>query len=587
MKSATSTLFLASGLVLAVACAGRTPLDDEAASSGGETGGSWGGGGVLSGGSPGYGGTPNYGGSVGYGGAAGSGGGYGGVITDGGHPGGGGTVSSGGRAGSGGSLSGGSGGYAGGQGGTPFGGSGGRAGSGGNPSGGSGGSYRSGGSGGSGGSAGNGGSRPTGGTGGGGAGGTCASVTPCGGDVVGTWNVISSCLNVSGTLDMSSIGLGCSAGTVTGALQVTGTWIARSDGTYVDKTTTTGKEQITLPASCLFISGTTTTCSTIGSVLTVLGYENSSCADAAGGGCTCWATVNQTGWPAVPSLYATTSGKYKTSATVLSLDGEANYAYCSSGARMTWTPQPSQPGAPQPVTGTIIFENSGTPATGGTAGRGGAGGGGGIVSTGGTAGTGGCLGLAPNEELIDDLNDGDRYIPSIKGRVGAWKANHDGSPNAKMYPDGDFVPTQTGDACRKYAAYVYGGGYVDWGSDFLFGLGAPYDASKYTGITFWAKVDPGTLSVVRVTFPDKDTDPAGNLCSDTSTAGTNACYNHYGKRLTLSSTWMKYTVSFSDLTQGSWGRQAPFDPATIYEVQFQIQAGSNFGIWVDDVAFTY
>src|SRR5450755_1519290 len=71
----------------------------------------------------------------------------------------------------------------------------------------------------------------------GGAGGACTNVTACGGDVVGTWTV-SSCLNVSGQLDLS-ISPDCSA-QVTGSLQVSGTWSAKADGTYTDNTTTTG-----------------------------------------------------------------------------------------------------------------------------------------------------------------------------------------------------------------------------------------------------------------------------------------------------------------------------------------------------------
>jgi hypothetical protein len=253
----------------------------------------------------------------------------------------------------------------------------------------------------------------------------------------------------------------------------------------------------------------------------------------------------------------------------------------------------------------------GTTSSGGTAGMGGRGGAGGsgavggIVVTGGTLGTGGvrptggtlgtggstCPPLAANEELIDDLNDGDRFIPPLNGRSGAWFTGHDLSPDAKMYPDPDttgFVPSATGDACRKYASYVYGTGYVLWGADFWFGLGSPYDASKYTGISFWARVDAGTSTVVRVTFPDKDTLPDGNLCQTGSSAGANQCYDHYGQRITMSTTWTKYYVSFSSLSQDGWGRGGTgFDPGTLYQVLFMIPVGATFGIWVDDVAFTF
>jgi hypothetical protein len=199
-----------------------------------------------------------------------------------------------------------------------------------------------------------------------------------------------------------------------------------------------------------------------------------------------------------------------------------------------------------------------------------------------------CSGLASNEELIDDLNDGDRFIPSVGGRVGAWSDSHDSSPSSKMYPDplSGFAPTDTGDVCRKFAAYVAGTGYVIWGADFWFGLGAPYNASKYSGISFWAKVDAGTSPVVRVAFPDKDTQPDANICQANAT-GTLACYDHYGYRISLTTTWTKYTVPFSLLKQEGWGHAGTaFDATSLYEVLFQIPVNATFGVWIDDVAFT-
>lgn len=240
----------------------------------------------------------------------------------------------------------------------------------------------------------------------------------------------------------------------------------------------------------------------------------------------------------------------------------------------------------------------GMPATGGTVGSGGvrpsggASGTGGTVGAGGSAGTGGstCPALGPNEELIDDLNDGDRFIPPLSGRSGAWTNGHDSSPNAKMFPDPatGFVPSATGDACRKYAAYVAGGGYVLTGAYFYFGLGSPYNASKYTGITFWGRIDAGTSPGIRVAFPDKDTEPFGNLCDTNPPPGsTNGCWDHYGQYVTLTTTWTKYSVSFSSLEQGGWGRQGTaFDPTTLYRVEFDIDVNATFAIWIDDVAFT-
>ena len=120
-------------------------------------------------------------------------------------------------------------------------------------------------------------------------------MTPCGGDITGTWTVTSSCLTVTGGLDLASFGAGCATAPVTGSLGVTGTWTANADGTYTDNTTTSGDEQFTLAPSCLVISSTPVTCKGAGGLLTSLGYSSVTCVDAAGGGCTCSATVQQNG----------------------------------------------------------------------------------------------------------------------------------------------------------------------------------------------------------------------------------------------------------------------------------------------------
>jgi hypothetical protein len=207
-------------------------------------------------------------------------------------------------------------------------------------------------------------------------------------------------------------------------------------------------------------------------------------------------------------------------------------------------------------------------------------------ATGGAGGSTTCTAPASNEDLIDDLNDGDRFIQKSSGRVGSWSDSHDNVPTGVMYPDpvNPFTPTDTGDPCRKYAAYVKGSGFSDWGANLGFGLGSPYNASKYSGFTFWAKSDMANQSV-RVSFPDQDTQPEGALCQ-ANTTGATACHDHYGKYVKPNSTWQKYTVTFKELAQEGWGRQATsFDPSTVYEVLFQIPATADFSLWIDDVAF--
>jgi hypothetical protein len=185
------------------------------------------------------------------------------------------------------------------------------------------------------------------------------------------------------------------------------------------------------------------------------------------------------------------------------------------------------------------------------------------------------------------MNDGNRFIPSNSGRAGAWKDSHDDTPGSTMFPDpvGPFTMTKTDDPCRQYVAYVYGGPFVVYGASVWFGLGSPYDASKYKGFTFWAKIDGGTSTGIRVVFPDKDTQPDGNICK-TGVTGSSACYDHYGQRVTLGTEWEKYTVPFASLTTDNWGSNGTgFDPSSLYEIQFQLPMNTKFGVWIDDVAF--
>ena len=164
------------------------------------------------------------------------------------------------------------------------------------------------------------------------------------------------------------------------------------------------------------------------------------------------------------------------------------------------------------------------------------------------------------EDMIDDMNDGNRFIPSINGRVGAWTAYHDDTPMVSMHPDFNdpFLMEKTGDDCRILAAHVYGGPFTVWGAGFGVGLGNPYNASGYYGIGFWARsAVPLTLQIA---FPDKDTAVAGGLCDPGST-GSNGCYDHYSARRPVGPQWQRIEITYGELTQLGFGRRGQgFDP---------------------------
>ncbi len=175
----------------------------------------------------------------------------------------------------------------------------------------------------------------------------CSNVTPCGGELVGTWTVTSSCLTVTGEVNLREMAIFCTAQVVTGSLEVSGTWTANGDGTHSDNTRTTGSHNLELGEDCTwFVSSTPISCERIGEALPVLGYAEATCVDnPATDGCTCNAVIDQPG-PGrdqsggigfAPNPVMDPADSYATDDNALTI-GEATYSYCASGTTLRLTP---------------------------------------------------------------------------------------------------------------------------------------------------------------------------------------------------------------------------------------------------------
>ncbi len=198
------------------------------------------------------------------------------------------------------------------------------------------------------------------------------------------------------------------------------------------------------------------------------------------------------------------------------------------------------------------------------------------------------------EGLIDDGEDNNNQSAPVAGRGGYWytfvdKIGSTITPTAGSQ-GGTFTMSPGGANNSKFAANMKGKiGKADQPPDYLFaGMGinfqdpkAPYDASKYKGISFWAKKGPGSSGKVRLKVPDINTDPEGKACKE--------CFNDFGSDLNLTETWTKYTIPFSEMTQlPGWGSPQPgaVTPAKLFGLQFQInQPGASYDISVDDLEF--
>lgn len=187
----------------------------------------------------------------------------------------------------------------------------------------------------------------------------------------------------------------------------------------------------------------------------------------------------------------------------------------------------------------------------------------------------------PTGDVIDSFEDGDFLLSSIGGRVGNWYAYGDGSGTDTE----EVVSIQRGPD-SKHGLHTTGKDFSSWGSgvgvDFNnAGSGqedkAPYDASAYTGVTFWARAE--TALMVSVVLPDGDTDAAGDVCT--------VCDHHWFKPIQVTTDWQRFTVDFSSLSLEPGGDPEPtsFDASRVVSLQFRLSSGQSYEMWLDDVAF--
>lgn len=186
--------------------------------------------------------------------------------------------------------------------------------------------------------------------------------------------------------------------------------------------------------------------------------------------------------------------------------------------------------------------------------------------------------------LIDDMEDGDNRIDPTAGRGGYWWKSAD--PMGSEIGPVDWVPQKRPDG-QGLAYHAFGetadaGGDDNWGVQFGadFSSTPGYDASKYVGIRFMARVSSGSTRTVRFKVADVNTHPKMGVCT--------SCWNHFGRDINLSEEWQEFEFMFAALEQAPhWGdpRPASITPAALYGFDFQVGPGKKFDIWIDDLAF--
>lgn len=187
----------------------------------------------------------------------------------------------------------------------------------------------------------------------------------------------------------------------------------------------------------------------------------------------------------------------------------------------------------------------------------------------------------PNPFVIDDFEDGDNQLMintlGCTIQPGFWFTSDDGTAPAT------YVIANTGASGSTRSIQVTGGPNTSWGASagVNFCDATPKEAvnlSAYTGISFWAKRNSGTVEQITVAFPNVNTDPDGGICT--------TCNDDHGLKICLSNTWTQYTIYFSQLTQEGFGSpQTSFPPTQVYGIAFKVPANVSFDFSIDEISF--
>jgi len=161
----------------------------------------------------------------------------------------------------------------------------------------------------------------------------------------------------------------------------------------------------------------------------------------------------------------------------------------------------------------------------------------------------------------------------------------------------------------EYAFHVISGPFTKWGGQLGQNFlppkcvtdGCPSESEAvpggpYDGISFWARVVPGSGTGMRLQVGESHTDvkypyvgDAGAPCIDNvgiqNPNDTTGGCDSFGSFVTLNTDWHFYVLPFSEMRQAGWGKRAPFfDLQHISNLTF-FYAQGVWDVWIDDISF--
>jgi len=127
------------------------------------------------------------------------------------------------------------------------------------------------------------------------------------------------------------------------------------------------------------------------------------------------------------------------------------------------------------------------------------------------------------------------------------------------------------------------------------GIVLPYDASAYSGVSFYLKSFGASLAAVVVNIDDDQTSPWGGVCGACVAAATLTapfeCSDSWQSKVAATSTWTRVKVPFMTMTQDTWNNQGlkagQIHTKRLYNLHFKFETAAGYPLPAVDIGVAY
>ena len=205
--------------------------------------------------------------------------------------------------------------------------------------------------------------------------------------------------------------------------------------------------------------------------------------------------------------------------------------------------------------------------------------------------------------LIANLEDGmTKFKPAtVMAAAGRWDFSRDqstGTVTPAMGTTGLIAESPGANGTMK-ALHVTGKDLTGWGAALAAVLsnGCPFDASKYGGISFWAKgtstVAEGTNKLLVLVGNPEYAPKPGGFCDDKAVPADQSCFSRHRVAIDLTPEYKKYIVAWEDLKAPTFYQTGKaFSPNRIDDIVFNASGplpeklpAASFDFWIDELEF--